>query len=184
MNTLTRNKTLSLVRTAVFGSLAFLVMLMEFYIGFAEYLKLDLSDIIAMIGGITMGPLAAVGIQLIKNLLKALLITQTAGIGELANLLVGIAFVFPATFLYHRSKSNKNLLIGMIIGSLCMILVACLANYFILLPLYFGNSMDADAKLIALKAVFIPFNIVKAIIITAFTFFLHLSIKPLYRYFI
>ncbi len=184
MNIVTRNKTLFLVRIAVFGALAFLVMLMEFYIGFTEYLKLDFSDIIAMIGGITMGPLAAVGIQLIKNLLKALLFSQTGGIGELANLFVGIAFVVPATLIYHHSRSNKNLLIGMIVGSFCMVTIACLANYFVLLPLYFGNSMDAGAKLIALKTIFIPFNIVKGIIVTFLTFIVHLSMKPLYRYFV
>lgn len=175
-----------LTRIAVLGALSFVVMLAEFYIGFAEFLKLDLSDIIAMIGGITMGPLAAVGIQVIKNLLKVVIVTRTAGIGELANVIVGIAYVLPATLIYHKFKTNKGLVTGLVSGAVTMVAVACLANFFLLLPAYWSflsqEPMTAAARWSYIGIVILPFNVVKAIVVSILTYLAHLSLKPLYKH--
>jgi riboflavin transporter FmnP len=183
MYSISNQKTRYIVRIGVFSALAFIIMLLEFYIGFAEYLKLDFSDVIAMIGGITMGPLAAAAIQLVKNLLKALIITRTAGIGELANLIVGIAFVVPASIVYHKFKSNKGLFLGLIVGSISMVVFACIANLFIILPLYFGSSLTFEMRWNTVLAVFIPFNIIKGIVVSLVTYLLHLAMKPIYKHF-
>lgn len=186
MESTRKQKTRLLVRIGMLGALSFIIMLGELYVGFAEYLKLDFSDIVAMIGGITMGPLAAVAIQLIKNLLKVVIITRTAGIGELANLIVGVAYVLPATLIYQKMKSNKGLLIGLVSGSVVMVAVACLANFFIMLPLYWGflsqEPMTDIAKWAYIQVVILPFNVVKGVVITSLTYVLHLSIKPIYKY--
>ncbi|MBN2221561.1 MAG: ECF transporter S component [Vallitaleaceae bacterium] len=173
-------KTKWLVRVGVLGSLSFVVMLLEFYIGFAEFLKLDFSDIIVMIGGITMGPLAAAAIQLIKNLLKVVIITRTAGIGELANLIVGLAFVLPAVTIYHHKKSTRTLLIGLVVGILSMVTIGALANYFVLLP--FWGIKDAAGRIALLTSALIPFNFIKGIVITILTLVVHTGLKPVYRY--
>ena len=184
MNLTSNQKTRYIVRIGVFSALAFIVMLLEFYIGFAEYLKLDFSDVIAMIGGITMGPLAAAAIQLVKNLLKALIITRTAGIGELANLIVGIAFVVPASMIYKKLKTNTGLFLGLITGSISMVAFACLANLFILLPLYFGNTITFEVRWDTIIAIFLPFNIIKGIIVSFVTYLLHVAMKPIYKHFV
>jgi len=184
--TQTQKKTISLVRIGMLSALSFILMIAELYIGFAEYLKLDFSDIVAMIGGITMGPLAAVAIQIIKNMLKAIIITRTAGIGELANVIVGIAYVLPATLIFRKIKTNKGLVYGLIAGSITMIIVACIANYFVLLPLYWSfisqEAVSATAKLTYIQVVIFPFNLLKALIVSSLTLVVHLTIKPLYRY--
>ncbi len=41
MYSISNQKTRYIVRIGVFSALAFIIMLLEFYIGFAEYLKLD-----------------------------------------------------------------------------------------------------------------------------------------------
>lgn len=169
-----------LVRVGVLGSLAFVVMLLEFYIGFAEFLKLDLSDIIVMVGGITMGPLAAAAIQLIKNLLKVVIITRTAGIGELANLIVGLAYVLPAVIIYHHKKSTKYLVVGLLVGIVSMVTVGALANYFVLLPMW--GIKDSAGKIALLSSALVPFNTVKGIVITILTLVVHSTLKPVYRY--
>lgn len=186
MNQQNRTRTALLTRIGVLGALAFVVMLAEFYIGFAEFLKLDLSDIIAMIGGITMGPLAAVGIQVIKNLLKVVIVTRTAGIGELANLIVGIAYVLPAVLIYQKIKNSKGLITGLITGAISMVVIACLANYFLLLPAYWSflsqEPMTAAARWSYISIVILPFNVVKAIAVSILTYLAHLSLKPLYKH--
>lgn len=174
-----------LVRVAMLGALAFIIMLIEFPL-FAEFLKLDFSDIVAMIGGITMGPLAAVAIQFVKNLLKVVIISRTAGIGELANLIIGIAYVLPATIVYHKVKSNKGLSLGLIFGGLTMVVIACLTNFFILLPLYWSflsqEAMTAATKWTYIQGIILPFNVVKAIVVSIVTFGVHMSLKSFYKY--
>jgi len=185
MNQTNSLRTKFLVRVAMLGALAFIIMLIEFPL-FAEFLKLDFSDIVAMIGGITMGPLAAVAIQFIKNLLKVVIISRTAGIGELANLIVGIAYVLPATIIYHKVKSNKGLTLGLIAGGLTMVIIACLTNFFILLPLYWSflsqDTMTVAARWTFVQTVILPFNVVKAILVSIVTFGIHISLKSFYKY--
>jgi riboflavin transporter len=182
----TKETTKLLVRIGMLSALAFIIMLFEFYIGFAEYLKLDFSDLIAMVGGITMGPLAGIAIQFIKNLLKVVFFTKTAGIGELANVIVGIAFILPTSLVYQRIKSNKGLIIGLITGSITMVIVALFANYFVLLPMYWGfisqESLTSASKLAYILAVTLPFNVIKVIIVSILTMIVHVSLKPIYKY--
>lgn len=177
-----------LVRIGMLGALSFVIMLAELYIGFAEFLKLDFSDIVAMIAGITMGPLAAVGVQFIKNLLKVVIVTRTAGIGELANLIVGIAYVLPATLIYHRFKSSKGLIIGLVSGAITMVVIACIANYFLLLPAYWSflsaEPMTSGARLGYIQVVILPFNLIKGIIVSILTYVVHISLKPMYKHLI
>jgi len=186
MNTTTQQTTKLLVRVGMLSGLAFIIMYFEFYIGFAEYLKLDFSDLVAMIGGITMGPLAGVLIQFIKNVLKVVFFTKTAGIGELANLIVGIAFVLPTALVYKKMKSNKGLTFGLILGSIVMVVVAILANFFILLPLYWGfisqDPLTAAGKLAYILSITLPFNVVKVVLVSVLTMILHVSLKPIYKY--
>lgn len=175
-----------LVRVAMLGALSFVLMLVEFYIGFAEFLKLDLSDIVAMVAGITMGPLAAVGVQFVKNLLKVVIATRTVGIGELANFIVGVAYVLPATLIYHRTKSDKGLIIGLVSGALSMVAVACLANFFILLPAYWAfisqQTMTVAARWHYILAIILPFNLIKGIVVSILTYGVHRVLKPLYKH--
>lgn len=186
MNTKTQQTTRLLVRVGMLSALAFIIMYFEFYIGFAEYLKLDFSDLIAMIGGITMGPIAGIAIQFIKNVLKVVFFTKTAGIGELANVLVGIAFVLPTSIIYKNMKSIKGLSIGLVVGSVTMVIVAVLANYLLLLPLYWGfisqEPLTSTGKIAYIVSITLPFNVVKVVLVSILTMILHVSLKPIYKY--
>lgn len=185
MNQTNSLRTKFIVRVAMLGALSFIIMLIEFPL-FAEFLKLDFSDIVAMIGGITMGPLAAVAIQFIKNLLKVVIISRTAGIGELANLIVGVAYVLPATIVYHKVKTNKGLSIGLLCGAVTMVVIACLTNFFVLLPLYWSflsqDAMTVAARWAFIQGVILPFNAVKAVLVSVLTFGIHMSLKSFYKY--
>lgn len=177
------SKTRYLVRIGVLSALAFVIMLLEMPIGFADFLKLDFSDLIAMIGGITMGPLAALLIELVKNLLKAVIITRTGFVGEYANFVVGAAFVVPASFLYHRIKKDKGLIIGLLVGILSLVVVACITNYFIFLPLWGMNYEGAHTdKINLIYTALLPFNFVKGVVISVVTLIAHKGLKPIYRY--
>lgn len=57
-----------------------------------DYLKIDFSDLPAIVTGITMGPVCGIAIEVIKNIFH-LLKTTTFGIGEIMNIGVGCAMI-------------------------------------------------------------------------------------------
>ncbi len=100
----------SMVKISLLSAISFVLMLFEFPLGiFPEFLKIDLSDLPALIGGFALGPVAGVIIIGIKNVLHFLIKSQTGGVGELANFIVGAALVFPASLVYNHNKSRKML---------------------------------------------------------------------------
>ncbi|WP_026894472.1 ECF transporter S component [Clostridiisalibacter paucivorans] len=180
-----------LTKTAVLSVIAFLVMYIEVPLWFAPpFLKIDLSDIPALIGAFALGPMAGVVIEMLKNILHmAIKGTVTMGVGELANFVVGSAFVYTAALVYYRKKSFKTAIIGMILGTLVMTGIAAIANYYVLIPFYaklFGapieayvemgaavNKFVADFKTFILFVI-IPFNLFKGVMMSVITI-------PLYK---
>jgi riboflavin transporter FmnP len=185
-----------LTKTAVLSVLAFLIMFIEVPLWFAPpFLKIDFSDIPALIGAFALGPMTGVVIELLKNVLNlALEGTTTAGVGELANFIVGSLFVFTAGIIYEKGKSFKSAVIGLLAGTIVMTIVAAIANYFFLLPFYsklyglpissfveMGSALNGFVKDVETLVIFAitPFNIVKGIIISAITIPLYKRISPL-----
>jgi len=104
----------TLLKITMLSAIAFILMFLELKVPlFPEFLKIDISDLPALVGAFAFGPLAGVLVELIKNLLH-LLRTSTGGVGELANFLVGIALVIPAAYVYTKNKL-KTLIIYAII---------------------------------------------------------------------
>ena len=179
-----------ITKIALLSALAGVLMLFETPLWFApSFYKLDLSELAVMVGGLTMGPVAAALIELMKILLNFVLNgTITGGVGEVGNLLVGCAFVVPAAFVYQKWHSRKGMIAGMAAGIVCLVLLGSIVNYFILLPVYsvvYGQPLEAfvsmgnalnpaivDLKTFILFAV-APFNLLKGIIISVLTALLY-----------
>lgn len=178
-----------LVRVALFSALAFVVMFWEFPIGavFPTFLQVDLSDVVVFIGGIVLGPVAVVIMEFIKNLLHLLIKGGTAGIGEVANFVVGIALILPPVYFLRKKDTLKNGVVGFAIGIVAMILVASLSNYFVFLPLYesvlnFDITYIFPTKMASIIYAFAPFNAIKGLIIAAVGLLLHRSMGPVYKH--
>ncbi|KPU43622.1 riboflavin transporter RibU [Oxobacter pfennigii] len=184
-----------LVKISVLSAAAFILMLIEFPLPFfPEFLKVDISDFPALLGSFALGPLAGVIIEAVKNILHVLLKNTTAGIGEIANFVVGAAFVFAAGMVYKIKKDRAHALYGLIAGVVAMAAVAAVCNLFIFLPLYekvlgfpIPAIVDAGAKInpaikdlntfVALSIV--PFNILKGIIVALLGFLSYKSLSPI-----
>ena len=180
-----------LTKVAMLTAIAVVLMYLELPLPiFPAFLKIDISDLPALLGGFALGPLAAVIIQLLKNIIHFIVKNDgTGGIGNLANFLVGCALAVPAAIIYFRNKKLKFAIIGMVVGVFCIVAVAALANYFLLWPLYVkligfdalvGMSSEANDKINSvgtyiLYAV-VPFNAIKGIIVCVITGFIY---KPL-----
>lgn len=122
--------------TAMLSALAFVLFFIQFSTPFTpEFLKMDISELPALIGAFSMGPVYGVLICLIKNLLH-LTITSTGGVGELSNFILGVAFVLPAGLIYQRKKTKKRAILGSFVGALLMAVISVPSNYFIVYPVY------------------------------------------------
>ena len=144
-----------------------------------------------------MGPLAGATIEFIKILLNfAINGTVTAGVGEIANFLIGCAMIVPAALIYKKKHTRNGALIGMITGTVFMAVVGCFMNAFILLPAYakaFGMPLDAlvkmgtavnkhitDLKTFVLLAVG-PFNLLKGALVSLIVFLVYKKISPILK---
>lgn len=197
-----KSKAKFIAKVGVLSALASAIMFIETPIPFMPpFLKLDLSEIIVLLGAFALGPLAGVAIELVKNLVH-LPFTITGGVGEFANFVVGCALVVPAALVYKRNKTMKTAIKGLVIGSLSMVVLASLINYFVMIPLYVEifakqfnitaeQSMQSivqmsaeenqgimDFKTLILFGI-VPFNIVKVIIVSLLTFVSYKRVSPL-----
>ncbi len=189
-------KTMWLVKVAMLAAVSTVLMLVEFPLPFIAppFYELDFSEVPVLIGAFAMGPLAGVAIEALKIVLNFLLNgTITAGVGELANFVVGCTFVIPAAIIYKKKKTKKNAMLGLVIGGIAMVAIGYFVNAYVMLPAFshfldmpietivsmgsaIWESIDSVPKFVLLCAV--PFNAVKAIIISVITMLVY---KPMHR---
>lgn len=141
------------------------------------WLQIDLSEVPALMGGFAYGPITGGIIVILKVILRFLLKgTGTAFVGEIANIIVGLALVVPAAYIYHRNKSKKTAIIGMFSGAVVMQIAGILANIYILLPLY-GMQMEGAALANYVFLGIVPFNAVKALMVSVITYLLYKKVS-------
>lgn len=173
-----------MVKISFLSAIAAIFMYFDFPVLPAfDWLKIDLSDIPALIGAFAYGPAAGVIIEGFKIFLRFLLKgTQTGGIGELANFIIGASFVVPAGFIYARNKTRKNAIISMTAATLSMAIVGVLANYFILVPLYKNFLPALKESSYVIKYMLygvLPFNLIKGIMVSAITLLIYKKVAVL-----
>ncbi|MDL2237755.1 ECF transporter S component [Christensenellaceae bacterium OttesenSCG-928-K19] len=127
-----------ITRIAILAVVAFALMYIEFPIPIAPpWLKLDFSDVPALLGGFALGPVAGIIIQGIKCILFFFFKNSgTGGVGELANFLIGIAIVIPAAIIYAKKHNFKFAIVGTLIGVAVACVSAAILNYYLLIPAY------------------------------------------------
>ena len=124
---------------------AYVLMFLEFPIPFLipPFIKMDFSELPALLASFAYGPLWGVAVCLIQNLIH-LSNTQTGGVGELSNFLLGASFVFVAGLIYKKMHTNKGARAGALIGAAAMGLISLFTNYYIVYPIY-TNFMPMEA---------------------------------------
>lgn len=185
-----------IAKVSILSAVAFLLMLFEIPLPvFPPFYKLGFDEVAVMIGGFAMGPLAGAVIETLKIVLNLLFQgTDTACVGEISNLLIGLSLVIPSSIYYQRHKTRKGALVSLVIGTLSLAVIGSLSNYFIALPAYsyfYGLPMDAivgmgTALLPLVSNTFtfvlfmtLPFNILKGVIVGIIVFVLYKRISPL-----
>ena len=191
--TLGKHSAAYLAKMAMLTAIAFILYLyVKFKLPiFPSFLEVQISELPALLAGFSMGPISGCLVIIFKCLLKFPL-SSTAYVGEATDILLGIAFVLPASLIYKYKKDIKHALIGLVAGTIILTGVAILVNRFVSIPfyvkLYFGGSFDAIVGMLQplykdinrdnfyfyyLLAGVLPFNIFRCIIVGGLTFALY-----------
>ena len=157
--------------TGMLGALATVLMFLEFPIPMLipPFIKFDFSELPALLAAYAMGPVSGIAVCFIKNVIN-LLHTQTGGVGELSNFILGVA------------------------GAVLMSVVSVFSNYFVVYPVY-TNFMPMQAILGAYQAINknvktlwdaliwfnMPFTFIKGMCSVVITFFIYKKISPILK---
>ncbi|KYH29348.1 MULTISPECIES: ECF transporter S component [Clostridium] len=186
----------TIIKISLLSVMAFILMFFEIPLPiFPSFLKIDLSDLPALFGAFALGPAAGIGIELLKNILHIVFKgTQTGFVGELANFAVGATLAVTAGTIYRANKSKKTAILGLVVGSIVMSVVAAVLNYTVLLPLYakvykapidafvaMGATVNPNIKTVkdlVMWSIF-PFNLLKGVVVSAVTVPLYKRVSPI-----
>ena len=190
--------------TGIMAAMASVLMFIEFPLIFIapDFLKFDFSNLPALIISFIFGPIYGLAVVAVKSTVH-LTATTSAGIGELADFILGGVFVLTAGIIYKLKPTRKAALLGMLAATILSSAAAAILNYFFLIP-FFANYfigapisvqekidiiIDAFSKIIPIidnlfKAVIfsvVPFNLIKGIVISLITFFVYKRLSKIFK---
>jgi riboflavin transporter FmnP len=195
MNTKNNKNIRMITVTAIMSALSAVLMFVEISIPIMpSFIKLDISDLPALITSYAFGPVCGVAVCLVKNLIH-LFSTSTFGVGELSNFLLGAIFVFVAGMFYKRHHNRKYALIGAFAGAFVMALLCFFINYYFVYPIYIklmlpesvilGMYQDilpaVDSLWKAILIFNVPFTFVKGLISVVITFIVYPKLSPILK---
>ncbi len=183
-------QTKKLVTVPLLSAIAFILMYMEFQLPlFPSFLKLDLSTLPSLIGGLMFGPAAGIMIELIKNLLH-LLLKNTDGllVGEIANFIAGASFIYTAILVQRVRKGKAGLIMGLLLGTVVMTAIMSVANVYVVFPAYavlyqmsienMLASFQLDSLWSLVVYVIAPFNLVKGVVVSLVAYPIYVKLAP------
>ena len=164
-------RTHHLAVAAMLSAVAAVLQFVEFSIPLIpSFVKLDISDLPALLGTFSLGPVYGVVIQLVKNLV------------------------------YRKHKSRKGALIGAMLSAVLMAVVSVPSNYFFVYPAYvkvYGMPLEAiigayqailgtiaevpssNALLNCLLVFNVPFTLCKGLLDVGLCFLIYKPLSPL-----
>ena len=155
-----KNTTHNLTVAAMLSAVAFILMFIEFPLPMLipSFVKMDFSDLPALLGAFALGPVYGVVISFMKNLLHIIIKgTSTACVGELCNFMLGAVFSAVAGFVYKRHKSRQTAILGM---------------YQAILP-------SADSLIKCLVIFNMPFTLVKGLLDAVLCLLIYKPLSPI-----
>ena len=157
---------------------------------FPSFLDIQVSEIPALITSFAYGPAAGCFVIVVRFIIK-LPFTGTAGVGEVADLILGLILVFVSGYIYKKKRTLNGALIGTGLGMSLAIFLGMFVNWLILIPfyieLYFHGSVapllgmcsmipginESNYMLYYIFFGALPFNIFRYVIVFMLTFILY-----------
>ncbi len=175
-------RTSSSKRTAMLAKMGMLVAISIVLVYFIRvpifpavpFLEYDPADIPILIGTFAFGPWAGIGLTVVVSVLQGTTVSAASGIyGIIMHILATSALASVAGVIYKRDKTRKSAVIGLICGTVAMIVVMFAANL-IVTPYFMGIPISAIWPLMPF---IVGFNAIKAGINSVITFILYKRIS-------
>ena len=183
------------VEVGIFAALSVVLYFLRFPLPiFPSFLEIQFSALPIVIIGFSLGPVAGAITLLIKSLI-CLPFTTTMGVGDLADLLIGLSFILTTSLIYKKNKTKKGAIIALCFGSLAWIISAVVMNYFVLVPFFIEmmfkgnvegfvsicqvipNITISNYKIYYVLFATIPFNLIISTVVSLVTFFVYKKIS-------
>ena len=192
-----KDTTHKLTVAAMLSAVAFILMFIEFPIPMLipAFIKMDFSDLPALLGAFALGPVYGVIISFMKNLLHIVIKgTSTACVGELSNFILGAIFSAVAGYIYKHHKSRKTAIIGAVAGAVAMGVLSVPSNYFVVYPAYvqfyhmpleailgmYQSILPSADSLIKCLILFnLPFTLVKGLLDAVLCMLIYKPLSPI-----
>ncbi|MDO4945486.1 MAG: ECF transporter S component [Ruminococcus sp.] len=190
--------TRNMVAIALMSAIATVIYYLDFPVPLMpSFIKLDLSNVISLLAGFSMGPVAGVVVCLIKNLIHLVIkgMGTTMGIGDIFDFVTSAVFVLTAGMIYLKNKTKKGAVIGCLVGTVTFTLISLPLNYFIVYPIYF-KAFGGEAAILGMyrelmpdvKNIFsalcifnLPFTFVKGVICALITILVYKPLSPIIK---
>ena len=192
-----KDTTHNLTVAPMLSAVAFILMFIEFPIPMLipAFIKMDFSDLPALLGAFALGPVYGVIISFMKNLLHIVIKgTSTACVGELSNFILGAIFSAVAGYIYKHHKSRKTAIIGAVAGAVAMGVLSVPSNYFVVYPayvqfyhmpleailgMYQAILPSADSLIKCLIIFNLPFTLVKGLLDAVLCMLIYKPLSPI-----
>ena len=185
--------TKKMICIAMMSAIAIVVYYLDFPVPLMpSFIKLDLSNVVSLFAGFTLGPAAGVIVCLIKNVIHLVIkgFGTTMGIGDIFDFVTSAVFALSAGLVYRKIHTKKGAVIGCIVGTAAYTLISLPLNYFIVYPIYAKAFGGMEAIISAYNAILpgtdnlfsalcifnLPFTLVKGILCSLVTILIY---KPL-----
>ena len=197
------NNRLNVKQMSMVGIMSAITVILYYFVKFnlpffPPWLDIQVSELPALITGFAYGPFAGCLVIIVRFFIK-LPGSITAGVGELADLILSISVVLVSSLIYRKHKTLKGALVATGIGVVVGVVVSCFLNWLVLIPAYIylaGFPIDALVGMLSympfevtrenfmLAYVLVgalPFNLVRFILVYALTFVLYKRVHKLLK---
>ena len=172
-----QKKTIKLAKMGILCAISIvLVFLVHFPIFPAvPFLEYDPADISILIGTFAFGPLGGFLMTAVVSIIQGTTVSAASGVyGIIMHIIATGVFVLVAGLIYKFKKTKKQAILGLIIGSLCMVGAMYFANL-IITPKFMNVPVPVVKQLMPF---ILGFNFTKAGINSVITILLYKHISP------
>lgn len=190
-------------KISIFSALSFILYLFpKFPLPFfPSFLEIQFSNLPAILGGFVLGPLGGALIVIVRFALKLIFgLSSTAGVGETADLLLGLCVVLSSSFIYKYHKNKTGGIIALVCAVFVWTISSVFINYFINVPFFIKAYCGGDIEGLVVickpvikginkdnfleyytKYAVIPFNILLATVVSLITLFVYKRISAIFK---
>lgn len=167
-----------ITKVGIFSAIAFVLQMMGGMLPKVKgFLEVEASDLPALIISLALGPLAGVMVELIKNLLHAM-VSTTGFIGEFANFFINGTFVFTCGAIYNFKRTKNGAILSLIISTIVLVIAGIFVNIYFMLPLYsVTQAMSMNERVALATTVMAPFNLIRGTVLSACTVLIYKKIS-------